>query len=137
VRFPLNDQASKTKNANNRTTDKCGKKQDLKPKTMSCNKKKKPPCPQSKISNLSSVEKIYNISSITQTPSEHQKDFLSTFKNQASYSYPTGNIHLASTIRSFYHTMYENVGDGDSFGISWTDLINEDNIIDEIAIGMT
>ena len=33
--------------------------------------------------------------------------------------------------------MYEKVSDDNSFDISWTDLINEDNIIHEIAIDMT
>ena len=134
VRFPSKEQAEKT---HNKPHDKRGKRQDPKPTTSKNEKREKPLLPQSKITTLNSVEKIYNINSCILIPAEHPTKFLNKFKEQANHNYTTSNNHLASTILSFYNIIYENMGDEDSFDISWTDLINEKDTLDEIAINMS
>ena len=133
VRFPLKDQADET---NHKPSDKRAKRQDPKQTASKNGKKEKPLLPQCKITNLNSVEKIYNIDSSIQIPAEHPTEFLKKFIEQSSYYYTTSNNHLASTILSLYNIIYESMGDDESFDISWTDLINEKDILDEISINM-
>ena len=110
VRFPSKEQADKT---HNKYHDKRGKGQDPKPTTSKNEKKEKPLLPQSKITNLNNVKKIYNIEGYILIPAEHPTKFLNKFKGQANHNYTTSTKHLASTILSLYNIIYENIGDDD------------------------